>query len=65
MSIIQYRKQHEILVGIPFTWGCRWVWAIKVDGGDIYFLENGRQVKESEKNIIESGIVYANSIEIK
>lgn len=65
MKIIQYLKQHEILVGIPFTWGCRRVWAIKVDGGDIYFLENGRPVKESEKDIIKSGIVYANSIEIK
>lgn len=45
--------------------GCRRVWAIKVGGGNIYFLENGMPVKESDKDIIESGIVYANSIEIK
>lgn len=55
----------SIVVGIPFTWGSRSFWAIKVEGGYIYHLEDGRKVDVPERDILLCGIVYANSIEIK
>lgn len=64
-AVIQYTVKSEIEVGIPFTWGSGRSWAIKVEGGDVYFLANGRPVHTADEDIIGSGIVYANSIEIK
>ena len=64
-KIIEYKNQTKIAVGIPFTWGTRNAWAIKVEDGDMYFLETGRRVWVSEEEIIEDVILYANSIEIK
>lgn len=55
----------SIVVGIPFTWGLCNAWAIKVEGGDMYYLEGGRLVGETEEEILTYDIVYANSIEIK
>lgn len=55
----------SIVVGIPFTWGSRSFWAIKVEGGYIYRLDDGRKVDVPERDILLRGIVYANSIEIK
>lgn len=55
----------SIVVGIPFTWGLCHAWAIKVEGGDMYYLEGGRLVNETEEEILTYDIVYANSIEIK
>lgn len=66
MSVIQYNlRKAEIEVGVPFTWGTRNAWAIKVEGGDVYFLSNGKPVHTTDAEIIDSGIVYANSIEIQ
>lgn len=65
MSVIQYIRKSEIEVGVPFTWGTRNAWAIKVEGGDVYFLANGKPVHTTDEEIIGSGIVYASSIEIK
>ena len=55
----------SIVVGIPFTWGSCTFWVIKVEGGYIYRLEDGRKVDVPERDILLCGIVYANSIEIK
>ena len=65
MSIIKYIRKSEIEVGVPFTWGTRNSWAIKVEGDDMYFLANGKPVHTTDEGIISSGIVYASSIEIK
>lgn len=62
-KIITYKM--PIGVGIPFTWGLCNAWAIKVEGGDMYYLEGGRMVREAEEEILMDDIVYANSIEIK
>lgn len=36
-KIITYKMPpKDIVVGIPFTWGTRSFWAIKVEDGDIY-----------------------------
>lgn len=65
-KIITYKMPPQsIEVGIPFTWGLCNAWAIKVDDGDMYYLEGGRMVHEAEEEILMDGIVYANSIEIK
>ena len=65
-KIITYKMPHKsIEVGIPFTWGSRSFWAIKVEGGYIYRLDDGRRVNVPERDILLCGIVYANSIEIK
>lgn len=64
-KVIEYKNPTHIAVGIPFTWGRRNTWAVKVEGGDMYFLETGTRVRASEEEIIESAILYANSIEIK
>lgn len=66
-KVITYKMPPEsIVVGIPFTWGSRSFWAIKVEGGDIHRLGDGRLVDGvSEEEILFGGIVYANSIEIK
>lgn len=55
----------SIVVGIPFTWGARNFWAIKIEDGDIYRLGDGRLVEVPEEEILCDEIVYANSIEIK
>ena len=65
-KVITYKMPPEsIVVGIPFTWGSRNFWAIKVEDGFIYRLEDGRMVDVPEREILLGGIVYANSIEIK
>lgn len=65
-KIITYKMPPKsIVVGIPFTWGLCNAWAIKVEGGDMYYLEGGRLVGETEEEILWDDIVYANSIEIK
>ena len=63
--IIKYEAPKRVVVGIPFTWGLCNAWAIKVEGGDMYYLEGGRMAHEAEEEILMYGIVYANSIEIK
>lgn len=64
--IITYKMPPKsIVVGIPFTWGSRSFWAIKVEDGFIYRLEDGRMADVPEEEILLGGIVYANSIEIK
>ena len=65
-KVIAYKMPlKSIVVGIPFTWGRCNAWAIKVEDGSMYYLESGRTVNISEKAILWSDIVYANSIEIK
>lgn len=64
--VITYKMPPKsILVGIPFTWGSRSFWAIKVEDGYIYRLEDGRVVDVPEEEILLSIIDYANSIEIR
>ena len=62
--IIKYEAPKRIVVGIPFTWGLRNAWAIKVEDGDSYYLSNGSKVLESEEEILPD-IIYANRIEIQ
>lgn len=64
-NIIAYSVVRTIVVGVPFTWGCRNAWAIKVEGGGMYYLCNGRKVLEMEEDIINDDILYAERIEIK
>lgn len=65
-KIITYKMPPKsIMVGIPFTWGSCSFWVIKVEGGYIYRLDDGRKVDVPERDILLCGIVYANSIEIK
>lgn len=65
-KVITYKMPPEsIVVGIPFTWGSRSFWAIKVEDGYIYRLEDGRKVDVSEREILLNIIDYANRIEIK
>lgn len=65
-KVITYKMPPEsIVVGIPFTWGSRSFWAIKVEDGYIYRLEDGRVVDVPEEEILSSIIDYANRIEIK
>lgn len=65
-KIITYKMPSEsIVVGIPFTWGSRSFWAIKVEDGSLYRLEDGRVVDVPEEEILWDDIAYANSIEIK
>lgn len=64
-KIITYKARNPIEVGIPFTWGERHVWAIKVDDGDMYYLETGKPVKVSEGEILSDRMVYASRIEIE
>ena len=65
-KIITYKMPPKsIMVGIPFTWGSRNFWAIKVEDGFLYRLEDGRVVDVPEEEILWGNIVYANSIEIK
>lgn len=63
-KVITYKNQVRIAVGIPFTWGVRNSWAIKVEDGDMYYLETGARVSTSEEEVV-SDMVYAKSIEIK
>lgn len=65
-KIITYKMPPKsIVVGIPFSWGLCNAWAIKVEGGDMYYLEDGRLVNEAEEEILTYNIVYSKSIEIK
>lgn len=65
-KIITYKMSPvRIVVGIPFTWGACNAWAIKVEGGGMYYLEDGSRVLESEGEILCDDVAYANSIEIK
>lgn len=65
-KVITYKMPPKsIVVGIPFTWGLCNAWAIKVEGGGMYYLESGRTVDISEEAILWSGIEYAHWIEIK
>lgn len=64
-NVITYGIVRTVVVGVPFTWGTGHSWAIKVEGGDMYFLANGKPVHTTDEEIIDSGIVYANSIVIK
>lgn len=65
-KVIAYKVPPEsIVVGVPFTWGSRSFWAIKIEDGDIYRLGDGRLVEVPESEILWNGIIYANSIEIK
>lgn len=64
-KVITYSVIRTVVVGVPFTWGRRNVWAIKVESGGMYYLSNGHMVLETEKEIIDAGIFYAERIEIK
>ena len=63
-KIIMYEAPKRVVVGIPFTWGMRNAWAIKVEDGDSYYLANGLRVSESEEEILCS-IIYADRIEVQ
>ena len=64
-KVITYKMPPaSIVVGIPFTWGTRNVWAIKVEDDAMYYLATGKSVSTSEEEILHT-IEYANSIEIK
>ncbi|QGZ00722.1 hypothetical protein [Klebsiella phage VLC1] len=64
-KIITYKVPNLIVVGIPFTWGKGLTWAIKVESGDMYFLETGTRVRATEEEIFANRILYAERIEIK
>ena len=64
-KVITYSVIRTVVVGVPFTWGRRNAWAIKVESGGMYYLSNGQRVLETEKDIIDADIFYAESIEIK
>ena len=65
-KIITYKMPlKSIVVGIPFTWGSCSFWVIKVEGGCLYRLDDGRKVDVPQRDILLCGIVYANGIEIK
>ncbi|UVX30338.1 hypothetical protein A1k_00052 [Klebsiella phage VLCpiA1k] len=64
-NIIAYSVIRTVVVGVPFTWGTRNAWAIKVESGGMYYLSNGQRVGETEEEIIDDDIFYAERIEIK
>lgn len=64
-NVIAYSVIRKVVVGVPFTWGTRNAWAIKVEGGGMYYLSNGQRVWETEEEIIDDDIFYAERIEIK
>ncbi|CAK6595765.1 unknown function [Klebsiella phage vB_Kpl_K71PH129C1] len=64
-KVIAYSVIRTVVVGVPFTWGTRNAWAIKVESGGMYYLSNGKKVLETEEGIIDAGIFYAGRIEIK
>lgn len=64
-NIITYSVIRTVVVGVPFTWGTRNAWAIKVESGGMYYLSNGQRVRETEEEIIDDDIFYADRIEIK
>lgn len=64
-NIIAYSVIRTVVVGVPFTWGTRKAWAIKVASGSMYYLHNGQRVRETEEEIINDDIFYAKRIEIK
>lgn len=64
-KVITYSVIRTVVVGVPFTWGTRNAWAIKVESGGMYYLSNGQKVLATEEEIIDSDIFYAERIEIK
>ena len=64
-NVIAYSVIRTVVVGVPFTWGTRNAWAIKVDSGGMYYLSNGQRVRETEEEILDDDIFYAERIEIK
>lgn len=64
-KVIAYSVIRMVVVGVPFTWGTRNAWAIKVESGGMYYLSNGKKVLETEEGVIDAGIFYAGRIEIK
>lgn len=64
-KVITYSVIRTVVVGVPFTWGTRNAWAIKVESGGMYYLSNGQKVLETEEAIIDADIFYAGRIEIK
>ena len=64
-KIITYKVPNLVVVGIPFTWGIGSTWAIKVEDGDMYFLETGTRVRVTEEEIVADRILYAERIEIR
>lgn len=64
-KVIAYSVIRTVVVGVPFTWGTRNAWAIKVESGGMYYLSNGKKVLETEEGVIDAGIFYAGRIEIK
>lgn len=64
-NIIAYSVIRTVVVGVPFTWGTRNAWAIKVESGGMYYLSNGQRVGETEEEIIDDDIFYAERIEIQ
>lgn len=64
-KVIAYSVIRKVVVGVPFTWGTRNAWAIKVESGGMYYLSNGKKVLETEEGVIDAGIFYARRIEIK
>ena len=66
-NVITYEPaQLDIRIGVPFTWGAKDYWAIKMESGNIYWLHNGKQlVEDSVKAANASRLTYANSLEIK
>lgn len=64
-NVIAYSVIRKVVVGVPFTWGTRNAWAIKVESGGMYYLSNGQRVWETEEEIIDDDIFYAERIEIK
>ena len=64
-NVIAYSVIRTVVAGVPFTWGTRNAWAIKVESGGMYYLSNGQRVRETEEEIIDDDIFYAERIEIK
>lgn len=48
-KVIAYSVIRMVVVGVPFTWGTRNAWAIKVESGGMYYLSNGKKVLETEE----------------
>lgn len=66
-NVITYKPEHpDIRVGVPFTWGEGGYWAIKMESGNIYWLNSGKQLRELCSRVASKHpLTYANSIEIK
>lgn len=64
ITIYYPEEQRQIRTGVPFTWGHKAAWAIKVHGGLIYYLKTGAPCDVEEEYILEDGIEYSTKLEI-